>query len=143
MAHTKSTTSVHDEERTTQTRDYSSIRLMCSSVIHIKPFSLTRRHPAHRLPVPIFPPREIQALRSQKHDTEVLHCNAVSRVDNAITCHRTGYGRYDRQLYSNCSHSRCVDKRKTKETETNKIAVLVRHARKKIEITDAVSRKKK
>ena len=37
---------------------------------------------------------EIQALWSQNHDTEILHCNAVSRVDNAMTCHRTGYDRY-------------------------------------------------
>ena len=54
----------------------------------------TRRHPAHPVSVPILPPREIQALWSQNHDTEILHTNVVSRVGNGMTCRRTGYDRY-------------------------------------------------
>ena len=37
------------------------------------------------LSVPILPPREIQALWSLNHDTAIPHCNAVSRVNNAMT----------------------------------------------------------
>ena len=43
--------------------------------------------------------REIQALRSQNYDTEMLplvHRNAVKGVDNAIPCHRTAYDRNKR-----------------------------------------------
>ena len=36
-----------------------------------------------------YPPREIRALWSQNHDTEILHCSAESRVDNAMTERRT------------------------------------------------------
>ena len=43
-------------------------------------------------------PGEIQALWSENHDTEILHCNAVSSVDNEMTCHFTGYDRYDIQM---------------------------------------------
>ena len=52
---------------------------------------------AHPVSVPILPPtREIQALWSQNHDDrDLLLCSAVSKVDSAMTCHRTGYDRYD------------------------------------------------
>ena len=45
----------------------------------------------------ILPPGEIQALWSQNHDTaEILHAinNVVSRVENGMTCRRTGCDRY-------------------------------------------------
>ena len=38
--------------------------------------------------------REVQTLWSQNYDTEILHCCAVLRVDNAMPCHRTGYDRH-------------------------------------------------
>ena len=51
----------------------------------------TRRHLAHPVsaPILILTPTEIQVMWSQNHDTEVLHCNAASRVDNAIPETRT------------------------------------------------------
>ena len=58
----------------------------------------TRRHQPHPVSVPILHPREIQALWSQNHDTEIRHCNGCSRVDNAMTCHRTGYDTYTQKL---------------------------------------------
>ena len=64
----------------------NSVSCVCSS--HETVLS-TRRHPVHPVSVPILPPREIQALWSQNHDTEILHCNAVSRVDNAMTERRS------------------------------------------------------
>ena len=42
--------------------------------------------------------REIQALWSQNHDTEILRCNAVIRVDNAMTGHLAGYDRHGIQM---------------------------------------------
>ena len=38
-----------------------------------------------------------EKLWSPNRDTEI-HCNAVSRVDNAMTCNRSGYDRYDMQM---------------------------------------------
>ena len=58
----------------------------------------TRRHPAHPVSVAILLPREIQALWSQNHDTEILHTNVVSRVGNGMTCRRTGYDTYGIQM---------------------------------------------
>ena len=70
----------------------------------LNPSFFTRRHPAHLLivSVQILPPEKIQApLWPRDLDTSILlevHCNAVSRVDNAMTGHRIGYGRYDIQV---------------------------------------------
>ena len=87
---------------------------MCSS--HETVLS-TGRHLAHPVSVLILPPREIQALWSENHDTEILHCNAVSRVDNAMSCHRTGYDRYDIQMLAILDASKG---RKTKGTKKQK-----------------------
>ena len=35
---------------------------------------------------------------SLNHDTEILHWNTVSSLDNAVTCHCTGYDKYDIQM---------------------------------------------
>ena len=64
----------------------------------------------------ILPPKEIQALLwSQNNDIEILNCNAVSRVDNAMTCHRAGYDRYDIQITA--SNPDEFTERNTKETK--------------------------
>ena len=64
-------------------------------VLCIQPFLCTRRHPAYPVSVLTFRPREILALWSQNHDTEIIHRNAVKGVDNAMPCHRTGYDRHN------------------------------------------------
>ena len=75
-------------------RTLCGVRMVC--VVHIKPLLLPVdiQHTiniigtAHLVSVPILPPRDItQALWSQNHDREILlvHCNAVSRGDNALT----------------------------------------------------------
>ena len=75
----------------------------------------TRRHPAHLLITHKCPCRffllEVQALWSQNHNTEILHCYAVSGVDNAMNCHRTGYDRYDIYI-ANASNADQLTERK-------------------------------
>ena len=52
-------------------------------VLHIKPFFIPVD--IHHTQCPCrFVLLELQALWSQNHDTEIPHCNEVSRVDNAI-----------------------------------------------------------
>ena len=72
----------------------------------------------------LFNPREIQALWSQNYATEILHCNAVSRVDNAMSCSRAGYDRRDihvlwkREKRKKQQHkTKRKRRRKTKEEE--------------------------
>ena len=56
-----------------------------SVCFHIKPFFLpVEIQHTQSVSVLILPPGEIQALWSQNHGTETLHCNAVISVDNAM-----------------------------------------------------------
>ena len=65
------------------------------NVLRVCSFS-SRRHPSHPACMPtLFINGEIQGLWLQNGDREILHCNAVRRVDNAMTCNRARYGRYD------------------------------------------------
>ena len=66
-------------------------------VLHIKPFFQPVDISTPSVPS-ILRRREIQALWSQKRDTEIIHRNAVSRVDIAMACHRTGYDTYTQKL---------------------------------------------
>ena len=64
--------------------------LVC--LVHIKPFFLPVDTQHTQCPCRFFL-LETEALWSQNHDTEILLCNAASRVDYAMTWHRAGYDR--------------------------------------------------
>ena len=65
--------------------------------------------------------RETSPRGSQNHDKEILHCNAVSRVDKAMTCHSTRYDRYDVQMLLACRKTDALTREKNEKQieETN------------------------
>ena len=69
----------------------------------------TRRHAGNLLcPCRFFFLKRYK-LCSDKAMTEILHWNAVCRVDRTITCYRTGYDRYDIRI---CYQSRWIGREK-------------------------------
>ena len=70
----------HHTTDTPHSQPYIRVR-----VLHIEPFFLPVDTQHTQLSAPILPLREILALWSQNHGTQILHCNAVSRADNAMT----------------------------------------------------------
>ena len=90
-------------------------------VLHIKPFFLPVdiHHPAHPVSVPFFLLERYKLCGHKITTSDMLHCIDVSRVVNAMTCHRTGYDGYEDTNASN-PYPLTVDRDKTKETETNK-----------------------
>ena len=83
-------------------------------------FYPTRRHPAHpdQCACRFFIFLETQALWSRGHDTEKVHCNVVRRVDNAITCRRTGYDRYGTEMLPIQVHA-LIERKHEGDKETN------------------------
>ena len=62
-------------------------------VFHLKPFVLPIDIQHNQCPCPILQSynREMQVPWRQTYAAEIPHCFAVSRVDNAMPCHRTGF----------------------------------------------------
>ena len=76
----------------------TAVRSVC--VLHIKPFFLPVDVQHTQCPC-LFFLLEIYKLCGHKTTTQrILHNNVVSRVDNGMTCRRTGYNRYGIQMLS-------------------------------------------
>ena len=67
-------------------------------VLHIKSLFLPVDIQRNQCPCRFFYPGEIQTLWSRNNATEVIHCYAVSPVDNANATLHTGYDRYDMHI---------------------------------------------
>ena len=86
---------------------------MC--VLHIKPVFLPVDIQHKQCPCRFFNPvnREIpvQVMWPLNYATEILHCYAVNRVDNAMPCHQTGSARHTHSMKERKEKKR----KKTKE----------------------------
>ena len=82
----------------------------------------TSRHPAHPVSVPILPPREdtcyVVTKPQHRNTTYRYNTNVVRRVDNGMTCRRTGYDRCDVQMLAIQMHA-LTERKNERDKETN------------------------
>ena len=74
--------------------------------------------------VPIRHARDKSSVVTKPRHRDTIRCNAAMGVDNAMTCHLTGYERYDVQQNLNASNPDAhVRSRREKTARNNKLLV--------------------